>query len=105
MRLSEREIAAITTTASEVFGADAEVRLFGSRTDDDKRGGDIDLYITVSERDAERLVRAELSFLARLKRCIGDQKIDLLIDYPGRKHRPAVLDVARQTAVPLRAVS
>ncbi len=44
MRLSRREINIIKERIHKVFG-DATVYLFGSRVDDAKRGGDIDLYI------------------------------------------------------------
>src|SRR5512144_3002065 len=47
MRLDPSEITAITATAAQVFGPSATVRLFGSRVDDRRRGGDIDLYIEV----------------------------------------------------------
>ena len=44
MRLSSREIEIIHEKIEAVFG-DAIVYLFGSRIDDKKFGGDIDLYI------------------------------------------------------------
>ena len=43
MRLSLSTRSTIRDTVRSVVGPDATVRLFGSRTDDDARGGDIDL--------------------------------------------------------------
>ena len=44
MRLSNKEKSIIKDRVERVFG-DAAIYLFGSRVDDEKRGGDIDLYI------------------------------------------------------------
>lgn len=44
MRLSDREINIIQEKTSSIFG-EVAIYLFGSRLDDTKRGGDIDLYI------------------------------------------------------------
>ena len=41
MRLNEKEITAIKKAVQKNFGKDTSVYLFGSRTDDAKRGGDI----------------------------------------------------------------
>lgn len=81
MRLKQKEIDAIKEITRAVFGTQATVMLFGSRTDDIKRGGDIDLYIqcnhTISDTEQYRL---KIKFLVRLKEIIGDQKIDVLIN-------------------------
>lgn len=76
MRLTPHQTQAIITTFLEVFGK-GEIRLFGSRVDDNRHGGDIDLYVNPDLR--ERLGEARIQFLARLKRRIGEQKIDLVI--------------------------
>lgn len=45
MRLNAAEIKTIVQTAQEIFGLEVSVYLFGSRIDDTKRGGDIDLLV------------------------------------------------------------
>jgi predicted nucleotidyltransferase len=44
LRLSIKEIDIIKNKVKTIFG-ETIIYLFGSRVDDDKRGGDIDLYI------------------------------------------------------------
>lgn len=75
MRLEPWEIDAIARTAAEVFGPDAVVRLYGSRADEAKRGGDIDLYV---ECAADRAL-AGSDFMQRLWDRLGDQKIDVTV--------------------------
>ncbi len=45
MRLTQEEIDTIVRIAREIYGWEVKVFLFGSRTDDSKRGGDIDLLV------------------------------------------------------------
>ncbi len=45
MRLSKLQIDIINKLARKYFGQETTVSLFGSRTDDRKKGGDIDLLI------------------------------------------------------------
>lgn len=74
MRLDEFEQETIKTTFKEVFD-DGDIYLFGSRVDDSKKGGDIDLYIKTTQ---ENLQRKKIEFLVELKRKIGEQKIDIV---------------------------
>lgn len=74
MRLDDKERNVILTS---VLGLDpeAEVYLYGSRTDLNKRGGDIDLLIF-----SKRLTSSDkLAILANIFDQIEEQKIDLLI--------------------------
>jgi len=78
MRLNQFEIDTINTLARKHFGSGTRVFLFGSRIDDNKKGGDIDLFIKNNENTLT--IRARISFLAELKSIIGDQKIDVVFD-------------------------
>jgi len=78
VRLRADEIRIIREEVERAFGAQACVRLFGSRVDDNARGGDIDLYIEADGTPAELLDR-ELWLHARLQRRLGEQRIDLIV--------------------------
>ena len=99
MRLTAQQQATVRATVLETFGSGAQVRLFGSRADDNRRGGDIDLLVTTPERDVQVLMRAEIALLTKLQNQLGEQKIDLLLDYPSRKVRPPILGIALQTGI------
>ena len=45
MRLSKKEIQIILRVAKEIYGEGVEVYLFGSRLNDEKKGGDINLLV------------------------------------------------------------
>ena len=79
MRLTERQAALIRQEVSRCFGTHSQVWLFGSRVDDEKKGGDIDLYIEPAMQQPEQLVEAKLRCLAALHRQLGEQKIDLVL--------------------------
>lgn len=75
MRLTDTEIQTIKQTAREVFGPDVRVTLFGSRVRDDRKGGDIDLYIASSMgQDFDHKIR----FLVTLEARMGEQKVDVV---------------------------
>jgi len=65
--------------AKKYFGSDAQVFLFGSRVDNLKKGGDIDLFIK-NKNEALFTVELKVQFLAELKSVIGNQKIDVVFD-------------------------
>ncbi len=101
MRLTRDQQSAIRSAVAETFGEAAGVWLFGSRIDDNKRGGDIDLLIETEQSDVAAIVRAELAFLTKLQVKLGEQKIDVLVDYPGRHYTPPIFTIAKQTGIQL----
>jgi predicted nucleotidyltransferase len=78
MRLTQKELNSIKTTFNNIF-QEGTIYLFGSRVDDTKKGGDIDLYISTKTKDD--LVKKKIDFLVSLKREIGQQKIDVVLDF------------------------
>jgi predicted nucleotidyltransferase len=91
MRLSESQIKIIKQVAREVWGEQVVVYLFGSRTDDSLRGGDIDLYIDLKEElEPNRIMLQKAEFLAKLDILLGEQKIDLLVRTSYNKHLPII---------------
>ena len=101
MRLTPAQQSAIRTTVAETFGDEARIWLFGSRVDDNKRGGDIDLLIEATQSDVDAIVRAELAFVTKLQMRLGEQKIDVLVDYPTRHFSPPIFTIAKQTGIRL----
>lgn len=98
MRLTENQINAIRSTAQLIFGDFVEVFLFGSRIEDDLKGGDIDLLIHAEEKSMN--IRNKALFLVALKKKIGDQKIDVVFD-KNNKQESAFLSTIKQSCISL----
>ena len=81
MRLSVQEVDAIVSALKKFLdGTDAELRLYGSRVDDNAKGGDIDLLLTVPNDEIARTLRyKKVDLLAAMKKLLGERKIDLTI--------------------------
>jgi len=77
MRLTEREVQSIKNSFIKIF-EHGSIFLFGSRLDDNQKGGDIDLYIVPAVMG--ELALKKINFLVSLKKSIGEQKIDVVID-------------------------
>lgn len=94
MRLKPHELHAVRQM---LLGADPGGRawLFGSRADDSRRGGDIDIYFETTRRID---LKASLMLEYRLTTLCGT-KVDLLIRNPGQAEQP-IHGIARE-GVPL----
>lgn len=100
MRLSQSQKSIISNTLREHFGQNSRIMLFGSRVDDQAKGGDIDLYIEPEPMQPDQLVEARLKALVALHRQLGEQKIDLVINRKTATQLP-IYQIAQQTGVPL----
>ena len=102
MRLTPIQQHIICESAAKYFGAEAHVWLFGSRVDDQAKGGDIDLYIEPSTSDAADLIAAKLQFLCDLHKKIGEQKIDVVLHSPNSPVNLPIYRIAKLTGVLLQ---
>nr|VFK38380.1 MAG: Nucleotidyltransferase domain-containing protein [Candidatus Kentron sp. SD]VFK43523.1 MAG: Nucleotidyltransferase domain-containing protein [Candidatus Kentron sp. SD]VFK79582.1 MAG: Nucleotidyltransferase domain-containing protein [Candidatus Kentron sp. SD] len=74
MRLTTHEISAIKSAINR-RDPKAEIYLFGSRTDDGKRGGDIDLLVMSKRIDAG----GKTAIIMELHDRLGEQRIDMIV--------------------------
>ncbi|MBI1954445.1 MAG: nucleotidyltransferase domain-containing protein [Proteobacteria bacterium] len=81
IRLSEFTILTLQKAFKETFGENDHLWLFGSRTNLEKKGGDIDLYIETYFKNIEDILTARARFYAKLMMILGEQKIDIVIKY------------------------
>jgi len=87
MRLKPHQIEIIRRAVAELAGDDAQVSLFGSRADDNARGGDIDLLVEVQHHvDEPAWLSARIS--GRISFRLGGQKIDVVLSAPNLEHFP-----------------
>ncbi len=99
MRLSSRQSEIIRQSVAELAGDDARVRLFGSRADDEARGGDIDLLVEMPRPvDNPALLIAKIA--GRISMRLGGRKIDVLLDAPNLKRFP-IHEIARTEGIVL----
>ena len=95
MRLTPDQAQAIRERIRGCMGAQARIWLFGSRVDDNRRGGDVDLYV-------EPETAPDLVTSLRCKSALADAldlNVDLLVQQPGRDL--PIYRIARQSGVSL----
>lgn len=84
MRLTNPQLTIIKQTVAHIFGMNTNVYLFGSRVDDMKKGGDVDLLI-------ETQIKSKLLEKIRLKNELEAQlqlPVDLVITQHGKPLTP-----------------
>ena len=79
MRLSEADRNAFSDVLVALV-PQGRLYLYGSRTDDSLKGGDIDLLLVVADLDAKRELSGRKSvILVAFKKRVGERKIDFSI--------------------------
>lgn len=94
MRLQPQQRQLIITLIQQCFGRQARVWLFGSRTDDTQKGGDVDLYVEPEAYD----LKSELLCKMRL-----EESLDLHVDLIVKRHdqEQPIHAIAKTTGVRL----
>ncbi len=99
MRLTCEQQDYIHRIASELTDGQGVVRLFGSRLDDTRKGGDVDLLLQLPIAVAEpAMLSAKLA--ARVSRLMHGRKVDVVILAPNLNREP-IHDIALQEGVVL----
>ena len=92
MRLTKQQVHVIHDFAIQLAGNHARVWLFGSRLDDEARGGDCDLMLELAE-PVENPALLAATFSAKVSRLMHGRKVDVLLSAPNLKHLP-IHDIA-----------
>ena len=98
MRLAEESKNAIIASVCQYFSQAEKIILFGSRVDDSKRGGDIDILVQTPAASAIAF-EAKLRTVAALQLKLGEQRIDLLTTTGTADNRLIVQNAYRQGVV------
>ena len=99
MRLTPVQIDTIQTTVQRVLGGGAVVSLFGSRLDDGRKGGDVDLLIE-AEQEPGLLERANIKNQLEDRLHLPVDVVTASFDKPS-----AFARMARAQAVSLKGIS
>ena len=83
MRVSKNEINIIKTNILEYI-QDAKIILFGSRVDDHKRGGDIDIFVQTKRQIT---LQEQVTILANIELSGVLRKVDLVVKMPNSKEQ------------------
>ena len=94
MRLTPAQIDTIQSTVHAVLGEGAQVTLFGSRVNDQQKGGDVDLYVETAQPDLMKKIRCKVSLQGQL-----DLPVDLIVKPHG--DRSPIAMIAKQEGIRL----
>jgi predicted nucleotidyltransferase len=78
MRLTPEQTRIIKTAVARELEPHARIWLFGSKVDDERRGGDVDLYVETRDADLLRELRCKIAIEEAV-----DLHVDLVIAPPG----------------------
>lgn len=99
MRLTEAERHAVQAACHDHWPAGSRVFLFGSRTDDSAKGGDVDLLVEIPYAlPPFEVVNRRSRFVARLQALTEERRIDVVVAELGRSDERQVVRQARLQA-------
>ncbi len=104
MRLKSEQVDVfIRVLDSYVNGSGSQLYLYGSRSQDHLKGGDIDILLIVSEEKLlKQIQNLKIKILTLFKKELGERRIDFLISSHDRLTRDPFLNEALKTAILLK---
>ena len=93
MRISTEAARIVVDIISTRYGEDCPIWLFGSRADDTKRGGDVDIFVQAESSDVMHKIDCKRALTELL-----DLNVDLVV---GNGDKP-IHRIAKQTGVRLK---
>jgi predicted nucleotidyltransferase len=92
LRISKSEIEIIKTSILKTL-PNYQIYLFGSRVDDNKRGGDIDIFV---QTDIETSLKDKISILTDIEANGIERKIDLIVKSPNSKEQKIFITAEKE---------
>jgi len=99
MRLTKEQVFVICESFKLLFFEGDTLWLFGSRTDDTKRGGDIDLYIETHQTNSSLIYERRSKLSSIIQRKIGEQKIDIVVNTLSQEKKLPIYKEAQETGI------
>ncbi|MEY3744009.1 MAG: hypothetical protein RLZZ541_1064 [Pseudomonadota bacterium] len=103
MRISPQQTETIKIFTHRHFGEDAEVWLFGSRVNNEKRGGDYDFLIETSINQPDIIIEHKITMIAELQSTSNfeDEKIDLIVKRRNSSFDMPIYGIAKKEGIRL----
>lgn len=97
MRLTSFQVQIIKTTIERILGVPNQIWLFGSRTNDEQRGGDIDLLIETTDTLPNRATMI-CKLYGALMIALDEHKLDIVLKDAQTIDAP-IFAIARRTGI------
>jgi predicted nucleotidyltransferase len=101
MRITDLQLKIIEEAFLKHFNPSDHLWLFGSRVDDNKKGGDFDFYIEAEEDSVDIAFKNRVAFVNALWRAMGMQKIDIVLNLVPHKANLPIYQHAKTTGIQL----
>lgn len=103
MRVTPKQAETVKMLARNHFGSDIAVWLFGSRTNDSKKGGDYDFLIETGIDQPDTIIERKIALIADLQSspAFEDEKIDLIVRRRNSNFEMPIYVAARKEGIRL----
>jgi len=101
MRIAVDQLSIVKALSRRYFGEDAKLWLFGSRVDDEKKGGDYDFLIETSLTNPDEIISRKIDMIAQLQSSnpFEDEKIDIIIKRQQSSYDMPIYHIAKNEGV------